>query len=74
VLIEAESRSAPRPTSTADSVTGPLATWPFAPGTIVRTIGGAAATDGDGADVAPGEGAATAGLGDGWLAAGLAEG
>jgi hypothetical protein len=37
-------------------------------------MGGAAATDGDGADVAPGEGAATSGLGDGSLAAGLAEG
>jgi len=47
-LSEADSRSAPRPTSTADRATGaPAGTWPLALGAMVRTMGGAATTDGD---------------------------
>src|SRR5262249_19779404 len=45
---EADARSAPRPMSTAERVTGPPAgTCPLAPGTIVRTMGGAATAEGD---------------------------
>src|SRR5260370_11444880 len=44
----AVARSAPRPTSTADRVTGASAgTWPFTLGAMVRTIGGAATADGE---------------------------
>src|SRR5579859_7963364 len=47
-VSEAVWRSAPRPTSTADRVTGASAgTCPPALGAIVRTIGGAATADGE---------------------------
>src|SRR5260370_38076879 len=60
---EAADRSALRPTSTADSITGwPDGTGPPEVGTIVRTIGGEATADGDaiadGLAPMPGEGAA----------------
>src|SRR6266849_1635265 len=60
---DAEARSAPRPTSTADSATGaPAGTWPLAPGAIVRTMGGAATAEGDangdGLAARPGDGSA----------------
>src|SRR5579871_2438558 len=68
---DAEARSAVLPTRTAESVTGaPAGTWPSAPGTMVRTIGGAATAtaEGEGAGLGPrpgdGEGCATtAGVG-----------
>ena len=64
---EADARSAPRPTRTADRVTGaPAGTWALALGTMVRTMGGAATAEGDttGAIDATGEGfAATPGEG-----------
>ena len=64
---EAAARSAPRPTRTADRVTGaPAGTRVFAPGTMVRTMGGAATAEGDttGAVDGTGEGfAATPGEG-----------
>jgi hypothetical protein len=48
MLSDADARSAPRPTSTADNVTGPPAgTRPLALGTIVRTMGAATTTEGD---------------------------
>src|SRR5207248_8133290 len=67
---DALARSAVLPTSTAESVTGAFAgTWPFAAGAMVRTMGGAATADGDGA--AAGLGCAPGGSpGDGWAAAG----
>src|SRR5579859_599775 len=59
---EAEARSAPRPTRTADRATGaPAGTWPSAPGAMVRTMGGAATAAGDargdGLGARPGDGA-----------------
>src|SRR5207253_8901255 len=65
-VSDAVARSAPRPTSTADSVTGASAgTWPLALGAMVRTIGGAATADGDATATADGLGTVAATAGDG---------
>src|SRR2546423_717495 len=68
---EADARSAPRPTRTAESSTGLASgTCELFSGAMVRTIGGAATTEGEGAGLTltPGDGrgcSATAGDGDG---------
>src|SRR5919204_4876518 len=71
----AAARSAPRPTSTADTVTGaPRGTLVFAEGWIVRTMGGDGAGDADA--TAAGEGPAASpgeGLGRGRSRGSLAE-
>src|SRR5438105_1322624 len=59
----AESPRAPTPTGTAETVTAPpTGRWALATGAIVRTIGGAATTDGEATADGP---ACTAGEGDG---------
>jgi hypothetical protein len=70
---DAEARSEVRPTSTAETVTGPLAgKRPFADGAIVRTIGGADTAEGEtcGLGATPADGCATGtkGTGDGEVA------
>src|SRR5438132_5409406 len=65
---DAVARSALRPTSTAESVTGwPAGAWPLLVGAIVRTMGGAVTADGDAAGLAAaaGFGCGAAGDGDG---------